>query len=178
MLDLQINIPVLQAVLEIEVNNMQSQPINAHIQIYTTDGFLMGEAKHASSYQLSLPPDTYNVVVQVGTNRQEKSASVVEGDQYTLDFDIDVPMGYLLIELRTDSGHEAWGVIRVYDAMGQYQRHWSIETDESPERSLELPEGTYRIEAESEGVVRTRDGVIVKGNRETRLTITFPDYVG
>ncbi len=178
MLDLEIVIPVMQAVLEVEVNNTQSQPINGRIQIYTADGFLMGEANHASYYQLSLPPDTYTVSVQVGAQRYEKTASIAEGDQFTLDFDIAVEMGTLLIELRTESGHEAWGVVRVYDAVGQYQRQRGIESDESPDWALELPEGTYRIEAEVEGVVSTRDGIIVKGNEETRITMTFPDYVG
>jgi len=176
--DIEIPIPIVQAILEVGVNNLQSATINAHISVYTPDGFLMGEVQYASYYQVTLPPGTYNVSVEAGDKREEKNITLADGDQQTLDFDVDIEIGFLIIELRTDSGRDAWGLVKVYDAHGEYQRHWSIEAEESPDWSLELPEGIYRIEAEVEGVISSRDGVTVEGNKETRVTLRFPDYVG
>jgi hypothetical protein len=176
--DIEIIIPVVQAVLEVEVNNMQSIPINAHVQVYTLDGFLMGEAEYVSYYHVTVPPDMYSVSVEVGDKRYEKTINLYDGDQQTLNFDVDVEVGYLLIELRTESGRDAWGIVKVYDTRGEYRRHWSVELEESPDWSLELPEGTYRVEGEVEGIVSARDGVIIEGGQETRVTLKFPDYVG
>ena len=176
--DIEITIPIIQAILEVEVNNLQSAPINAHISVYTPDGFLMGEVQYASYYQVTVPPGTYNVTVEASDKRDEKSITLADGDQQTLGFDVDIETGFLIIELRTDSGRDAWGLVKVYDARGEYQRHWSIETEESPDWSLELPEGIYRVEAEVEGVISSREGVIVQGNQETRVTLRFPDYLG
>lgn len=176
-IDIEIIIPVMQSVLEVEINNMQSIPVNARIRIYTMDGFQIGEAEYASYFHITLPPDTYIVEVEARERRYEQTAILYEGDQITLSFDIELRVGYLLIELRTKSGYDAWGTVRVFDEYGRYQRHWSRETDESPDWAFELPEGIYRIEAEVEGIISSRDGVRVEGDQEARIQITFPDWV-
>jgi hypothetical protein len=175
--DMEITIPIVQSILEVEVNNTDSLPINAHISVRTTDGFLIGEAQSASYYQTTVPPDTYDVTVEVGNDRYEKSITLSDGDQQTLNFDVDVKVGYLTVYLRTDSGRDAWGLVKVYDSKGQYQRSWSLETDEQPDWTFELPEGTYRVEAEVEGITSSRDNVLVQADNETKITITFPDYI-
>ncbi len=176
-IDIEIVIPIVQSVLEVEVNNLESIPVNAKIRVYTSDGYVMGNAEYASYFHITLPPDSYTVEVEVAGQRYEQTISLIEGDQVTLSFDVAVRVGYLLVELRTDSGYDAWGTVRVFDENGRYMRHWSHESDESPDWAFELPEGRYKVEAEVDNIVSSRDSVYVSADEDMIVVIRFPDYV-
>jgi len=176
-IDIEIVIPIIQSVLEVEVNNQESIPVNAKIRVYTSDGFVMGDAEYASYFHITLPPDSYTVEVEVSNQRYEQTISLIEGDQVTLSFDVAVRVGYLMVELRTDSGYDAWGIVRVFDENGRYMRHWALESDEAPDWAFELPEGRYKVEAEVENIVSSRDGVYVSADEDMVVVIRFPDYV-
>ncbi len=176
--DIEIVIPISQSIIEVDLNTVESVPINGNIKVYASDGFLMGEAAYATYYHIQVPPDTYTVTAEVGDQRLEQTIYITEGDQRTVEFSFTIEIGYLIVELRTDNGRDAWGLVRIYDNHGRYQRHWTQEGEESPDWAFELPEGIYRVEAEVEGIISARDGVVIKGNEETRLKLMFPEEVG
>lgn len=175
---LELQIPVELAVLEVEITNIYGFPLNAEVKIYDQDGTLMDEAPSTSYLYSRLPPGEYRVTAEFEDEMKEETIQIYSGDQRQLGIEIDVELGDLFIMLRTESGDDVWGWVRVYDNEGNLIERFDRERIESPDWSFtDLPVGIYRVEAESNNVVRTMSGVEIIENEETEVTIYFPDEV-
>lgn len=175
---IDIELQVELGVLEIDVNNYELIPVNAEISIYDMDGTMVEHAAYASYLYARLPPGTYRVEVESGDQFREETAHLFEGDQITLGFDLDLPLGDIFVRLVTESGYDAWGVIRIYDDRGNLLERFYQEDWESPDWFIDnIPIGLYRIQAEADGVIRIISGVEVRANEETEVEIVFPDEV-
>ena len=175
---LELQIPVELAVLEVEITNIYGFPLNAEVKIYDQDGTLMDEAPSTSYLYSRLPPGEYRVTAEFEDEMKEETIQIYSGDQRQLGIEIDVELGDLFIMLRTESGDDVWGWVRVYDNEGNLIERFDRERIESPDWFFtDLPVGIYRVEAESNNVVRTMSGVEIIENEETEVTIYFPDEV-
>ncbi len=175
---MEIEIPVELGILEVEVTNIWGFPLNASVKIFDQDGSLMEEAPFTSYLYAHLPPGTYRVIAQFQNREIEETVNLYSGEQRQLGLELDVALGDLYIMLRTKSGNDAWGWVKVYDSHGNLLERYDRERIESPDWYLtDVPVGIYRIEAESDNVVRTESGVEVKENEETEVMIEFPDDV-
>jgi hypothetical protein len=173
---LELEIPIEMSVLEIEVNNYDGIPVNAKITVFDQDGTVVDEADYASYLNSRLPAGTYRVTVDTGSDTYEDSAYLMEGDQMEMPFDVDVPVGDIVVRLRTDSGADVWGVIKIYDNSGNLLERFYEEDWESPDWFIEdIPVGTYRIQAEADNIIRVVSGIEVRANEETEVEVTFPD---
>lgn len=175
-----IEIPVELAVLEAEISNMDGTPLNGLIRIMSKDGTVVDEAPNSSYLYSKLPPGEYQVMAKVGNVESTKSIYLYSGEQEQLPIELDFPVGDLFIMLRTASGNDVWGSIRIFDSNGLEVKRFSPEWPvESPDWALsDLPIGFYRIEATTGNITRTVSGVEIKDGKETEVVITFPDELG
>jgi hypothetical protein len=174
----EIEVPIELGILEVEVSNLDGLPVNARIRIFDSDGTLVDEAPFASYLYSQLPPGSYRTVAEFAAVKAEESAYLFEGEQRQLALEIDVPVGDMFVMLRTESGNDVWGWVRVYDSGGNLLERWDPERMEAPDWFItNVPVGVYRIEAEAENIVRVVTGVEVKADEETEVTITFPEEV-
>ena len=175
---LELQIPIELAVLEVEITNLYGFPLNAKVSIYDQDGTLVDQAPSTSYLYSRLPPAQYRVTAEFEGELIEETVFIYSGEQRQLGIEIDVALGDLFVMLRTDSGNDVWGWVRVYDINGSLIERFDRERIESPDWYLtDLPVGVYRIEAEADNVVRTLSGIEVKENDETEVTVYFPDEV-
>jgi hypothetical protein len=175
---LELQIPVELAVLEVEITNLYGFPLNAKVSIYDQDGTLVDQAPSTSYLYSQLPPAEYRVTAEFEDELVEETVSIYSGEQRQLGIEIDVALGDLFVMLRTESGNDVWGWVRVYDSTGNLIERFDRERIESPDWYLtDLPVGTYTVEAEADDIVRTMSNVEITENEETEVTITFPDEV-
>jgi len=171
-----LEVPVALGVLEVEVSNMWGTPLNAKIQIFDSDGTLMDDAPYSSYLYSKIPPGEYRVTVDFHGTTDEKTVTLISGDEMQVDMNIFVDLGDIFVRLRTESGNDAWGWVKLYDSDGNLYERYDRETIEQPEWSFtDIPVGVYSLEGEVEGIVRTITGVEVKDNEETVVELTFPD---
>ena len=174
----ELELPVELGTLEVEVVNGFGSPINAKVTVYDQDGTLLDEAPSTSYLYLQLPPGEYRLIAELEEKLAEQTVYLYSGDQMEVGLQIDVALGDLLVRLRTESGQDAWGWVRIYDSESNLIQRYDPERMESPDWYLtDLPVGIYRVEAEVEGVVRVMSGVEVKENEEAEIEIVFPEEV-
>ncbi len=175
---LAIEVPVELGVLEIEMTNLYGTPLNARISIFDQDGTLMEEAPFTSYLYTQLPPGTYRIHTEFHNQEREELITIYSGDQRQVGIEMNVSLGDLYIRLLTESGNDVWGWVKVYDSSGNLIERYDRDRIESPEWYItDIPIGTYRIEAEADGVVRIMTGVEVTDNAETPVVIHFPENV-
>jgi hypothetical protein len=173
---LDYDLPVELATLEIEVTNFMGDPLNSKIQIFDRDGTLVDDAPFTSYLHSRVPPGEYRVVADYNGDRTQDTVFIAPGETRTIGLEINVDLGDIFVMLRTESGHDIWGWVQVYDSNGNLLERFDRERFESPDWFItSVPVGIYRIEAEAEGTVRTYSGVEVRSGEETEITITFPD---
>ncbi len=174
----ELEIPVELAILEVEVTNIYGFPLNAEIKIFDMDGTIMDEAPYSSYLYSRLPPGTYRVQTNFESHIAEETITLFSGEQAQLGIDLDVAIGDLYILLRTESGSDAWGWVRVYNSDGHVLERFDRERIESPDWYVtDIPAGFYRVEAEVDNIIRVMTNVEIRENEETEITITFPDRV-
>jgi hypothetical protein len=161
--------------VEVVVNNLDGVPINASVVIEDESGTIVGESEFTSNYKITLPPGNYTALVTTSSGKQEThSFFMPEGDFVIVAVDIDAPMGSVIVYLNNPSGDEVYGYLRVFDERGRAVSHFEWESVEDSQFTFDLPVGMYRIQADSDGVVRTVDSVHVDEFDETVVYITFP----
>jgi len=171
-----IEIPVALGILEVEIANIYGTPLNARVLIYDMDGSVMDEAPYTSYLYARVPPGNYRVVAEFHGRTVEKIITLNSGDQMQVDLEIQIELGDIYIQLRTESGYDAWGWVKLYDSDNNLFDRYDRETIEQPEWSFsDIPVGIYTIEAEVDGVVRVVTGVEVRSNEETSVEVEFPD---
>ncbi|HEX9745457.1 MAG TPA: hypothetical protein VGB30_08525 [bacterium] len=177
----EVELPIEIGTLEVEVYNQGGIAINGAITIYDQDGTIVDEAPNSSYLYSRLPEGTYRVRVELDDQVVEDDAYLYGGDEELVSLELDLPLGDLYITLSTDSGDEVWGWVRIYDSDGNlFERvdRYGSNPSESPEWYIsDLPVGTYRVEAQAEGIVRTATGVQILENQEVEVDITFPDSI-
>lgn len=176
---IEIELPIEIGTLMAEVYNHEGLPINAEVRIYDMDGTIVDEAPFTSYLYSRLPEGTYRVEARLEDNVAEETVYLFGGDEIQVGIELQVPIGDLFIMLRTESGDDIWGFVRIYDSYGneieRFDRYGTLPA-ESPDWYITgIPIGIYRIEAQSENVIRTASGIEVMENEETEVTITFPD---
>jgi len=161
--------------VEVVVNNLDGVPINASVVIEDESGTIVGEAEFTSNYKITLPPGNYTALVTTSNGKQETYPFYMpEGDNVSVAVDIDAPMGSVLVYLNNPDGDEVYGYLKVFDERGRAVSHFEWESVEDSQFTFDLPVGMYRIQADSDGVVRTVDNVHVDEFDETVVYITFP----
>ena len=176
---MDIQVPIELAALESEVSNKDGDPINGEITVTDKDGTVVDHAPFSSYLYSKLPPGTYEVDAKSNGVEGTQTITLGEGDQEQVAIELDIPLGELMVKLRTESGNDAWGFVRVYDSNGNLLKRFSRQDTESPDWTIQnLPVGTYRVEATVEDVIRTMSDVAITANQETDITITFPDTSG
>ncbi len=172
-------LPIELGTLEVEVANVYGFPLNAAVSIYDSEGTLIDEAPSTSYLYSRLPPGQYRILAEYEDIQSEETVYLSPGEQMQVGLEIDIALGDIFIMLRTDSGNDVWGWVRVYDSMGNLLERFDRERIESPDWYLtDVPVGIYRIEAEADGIVRVISGVEVNENEETEVTVYFPDETG
>ncbi len=173
--DFVASISIVPGRVEVVVNNFDGVPINASVVIEDENGTIVGEAEFTSNYKISLPPGNYTALVTTSSGKQEThSFYMPEGDHIIVAVDIDAPMGSVLVCLNHPNGDEVYGYLKVFDERGRAVSHFEWESVQDSRFTFDLPVGMYRIQADSDGVVRTVDSVHVDEFDETVVYITFP----
>ena len=172
--------PVIFAILtgrvEIIVNNFDGVPVNASISIQDDEGNVVGETDYTSTYSIVLPPGEYFAVVTTPQGEQDSYPFYLPGgDNISVPIDIEIQMGSVLVNLLDIRGYGVFGWIKVFDSKGRSIPHFEWESIEDSQFTFDLPAGIYRIQAESDGVIRTVDSVQVNPSDETILDIIFPE---
>jgi hypothetical protein len=166
---------VLSSTAEITLNNVDGIPVHGSIVIENAEGKIIADSEYSSTLSVILPPGYYKAIVSTKTgDKQEEEFYLPEGDNLTVDIVVDVPLGSIVVELKTPDGYEVWGRIKVFDDRGHLLPHFDYESIEESQFAFDLPAGVYRIQAEADGVIRTVDGVQVSGDEETVVEIVFP----
>lgn len=174
--DLIATLQTIVGTAEIVVNNFDGIPINASILVEDMDGNTVGKVDFTSTYLITLAPGEYTVTVTSSTGQQEiQSFFIPEGDNITVDINLEAPIGSIVVYLETTNGDEVFGRIKVFDEQGRVLPHFEYESIEDSMFTFDLPVGTYRIQANAEGTMRTVDGVSVSEGDETVLHIKFPE---
>ncbi|MBU1024202.1 VWA domain-containing protein [bacterium] len=173
------NFPVVFSILtgrvEIIINNFEGIPVNASVSIEDDEGNVVGETDFTSTYSLVLPPGDYVAVVTTPQGEQNSYPFYLPGgDNISVPVDIEAQMGSVLVNLLNSNGYEVFGWMKVYDSKGRAIPHFEWESIEDTSFSFDLPVGLYRIQAESDGVVRTVDNVQINESDETTVDIIFP----
>jgi hypothetical protein len=161
---------------EIVVNNFDGIPINASILVEDMDGNTVGKVDFSSTYLVTLAPGEYTATVTSSTGQQEiTSFFIPEGDNITVDINLEAPIGSIVVYLETTNGDEVFGRIKVFDEQGRVLPHFEYESIEDSMFTFDVPVGTYRIQANAEGSMRTVDGVSVSEGEETIVHIRFTE---
>lgn len=173
---LDYELPIELATLQVEVANYMGTPLNAEVKIFDRDGGVVDEAPFTSYLYSRVPPGEYRVTAEFEGSQAEETVYIYPGETRQIGLEIDVELGDLYIMLRTESGNDVWGWVRIYDSAGNLLERFDRERIESPDWYFtDIPVGVYRIEAENEDTVRTYSGVEVRNDEETEITIAFPD---
>jgi len=172
----EIDVPIELGVLEVEITNTDGKPLNARVKIFDSDGTLIDEAASTSYLYSRLPSGNYHITAEYGDTKTETDTSLLEGDQKQVGLELSVQLGDIYVKLRTEGGDDVWGYVKVYDSAGNLMERWDPERMESPDWNIiDLPAGTYRIEATADNVVRVVNNVEVKADQETEVEVTFPE---
>ncbi|MCX6646629.1 MAG: VWA domain-containing protein [bacterium] len=176
--NLEYEMPVEMANLQVEVSNLMGTPLNAEVTIFDNQGSVINEAPFTSYLYATVPPGEYRVTAEFEGNQDEETVYIYPGDTLPVALEIDVQLGDIFVMLRTEAGNDIWGWVRLYDSDGNLLERYDTERIESPDWYFrDIPVGIYRIDAEAEDTIRTYDGVEVTADQETEITITFPDEV-
>jgi hypothetical protein len=174
--ELEYEVQVELATLQVEVSSYMGTPLNAKVQIFDSDGSLIDEAPNTSYLYSSVPPGEYRVTAEFENSQDEETVYIYPGETLQVGLEIDVDLGNIFVMLRTESGNDVWGWVRIYDSDGNLLERFDTERIETPDWYFtDIPIGIYRAEAEANDLVRVYDGIEVTSNEETEVTITFPD---
>ena len=161
---------------EIVVNNGDGVPVNAAIVVQDSSGAEVAKSDFTSTFLVTLPPGDYTAIVTTSNEQQETQPfTITEGDNITVDVNVEAPMGSILIELVDENGEAVYGNIKIYDERGHIIPYFEREAVEDSEFAFDLPVGTYRVEAESDSRIQTVDGVTISEGEEKIVMITFPN---
>ncbi len=174
--DVIVPISILPGRAEVVINNFDGIPVNASVVIEDENGNVMGESEFTSNYKATLPPGNYKALITTLNGKQESYHFYMpEGDRMIVAVDIDAPMGGIVVYFNDPNGDEVYGYLKVFDERGREIPHFEWESIEDSRFSFSLPVGMYRIQASSDGVVRTIDNVHIDEFDETIVEITFPE---
>jgi hypothetical protein len=174
--DLVATLQTIVGTAEIVVNNMDGIPINASILVEDMDGNTVGKVDFSSTYLVTLAPGEYTATVTSSTGQQEITTFLCpEGDNITVDINLESPIGSIVVYLTTIEGDEVFGRIKVFDEQGRVLPHFEYESIEDSMFTFDVPVGTYRIQANAEDMMRTVDGVSVSEGEETTVYIKFTE---
>lgn len=176
-----ISVPILleasmgQALLSI--NNQDADPINGDFIVYQDgEDEAVETFRSTASVRVSLPAGDYQAVARVGEEEQVQNFTISDGEETEVPFELDVALGSIFVELvEEDNGNAILGSIEVFDEQGSQIPHFELENFMDSEFSFNVPVGIYSIRVESDGIVRTVNGVTVRADEETSVTVEFPE---
>lgn len=175
---LDYEVPVELATLQVEVSNFLGTPLNAKVEIFDLDGALVEEAPFTSYLYSTMPPGEYRIVASFEGIQNEETVYIYPGETRQVGLEIDVELGDIFVMLRTESGNDVWGWVKIYDMNGNLLERFDRERIESPDWFFtNIPIGIYKIEAEADNMVRVYNGIEVRPDEETEVLVTFPDEV-